>query len=58
MTELTIRRIAMGFIANYTEYLADLDKDERMAALASINGVVQMANELIVALETEGEDAN
>ena len=55
MTELTIRRIAMGFIANYTEYLADLDKDERMAALASINGVVQMANELIAVCGTEGD---
>lgn len=55
MTELTIRRIAMGLIASYTQYLADLDKDERMVALASISGVVQMANELIAALETEGE---
>lgn len=55
MTELTIRRIAMGLITNYTEYLADLDKDERMVALASINGVVQMANELIAVCGTEGD---
>lgn len=55
MTELTIRRIAMSLIASYTEYLADLDKDERMVALASINGVVQMANELIAALEMGGD---
>jgi hypothetical protein len=55
MTELTIRRIAMGLIANYTRYLADLDKDERMVALASINGVVQMANELIAVCGTGGD---
>ena len=56
MTELTIRRIAMGLIADSYKYLEDLSEGERTIALAHVRGIVRMANELIAALETEGEE--
>lgn len=55
MTELTIRRIAMGLITRNTEYIADEDEDVRTIAIAFVSGVTEMANELIVALEMEGD---
>lgn len=54
MTELTIRRIAMGLITRNTEYIADEDEDVRTIA-AFVRGVAAMANEMIVALDTEGD---
>lgn len=55
MTELTIRRIAMNFITDNTRYIADKGIDERTITLAYVRGIVEMANEMIVALETEGD---
>ena len=55
MIELTVRRIAMGLLADSYKYLADMSAEERTIALAYMSGVVAMANELIVTLETEGD---
>lgn len=55
MDELTIRRIAMGLITDNTRYIADKGIDERTITLAHVRGIVEMANEMIVALETEGD---
>ena len=57
MTELTIRRIAMSLIADSYRYLESLTEEERTIALTQVRGIVTMANELIAALETDG-DAN
>lgn len=56
MTELTIRRIAMSLVVDSYKYLEDLSEDERTIMLAYVRGIVAMANELIVTLETEGEE--
>lgn len=55
MTELTIRRIAISLIADNTCYIADNNADERTITLAYVRGVIEMANELIATLETEGD---
>lgn len=55
MTELTIRRIAMGLIADNTCYIADNNTDERTIMLAYVRGIITMANELIAILEMEGD---
>lgn len=56
MTELTIRRLAMSLIADATCYIADNNADERTIALSYVYGVITMTNELIAALETEGDE--
>ena len=53
MTELTIRRIAIGLIADNTCYIADNNADERTIMLAYIRGIITMANDIICALEEE-----
>ena len=56
MIELTVRRIAIGLIADSYNYLADPSAEERTKALTYMSRVVAMANELLIAvLETEGD---
>lgn len=45
----------MSFITDNTRYIADKGIDERTITLAYVRGVIEMANEMIVALETEGD---
>ncbi len=55
MTELTIRRIAMGLIADNTCYIDDNGTDERTIMLGYVMGIVTMANEMIAVCGKEGD---
>ena len=46
----------MSLIVDSYKYLEDLSEEERTIALAHVRGIVRMTNELIAALEMEGEE--